>query len=55
MTMRPVKRGKPEPEIRVILRLSVAADLVTVLQKFSNLQMEKLLHGDVEKELNENR
>ena len=65
------KKVKREREITVSLPLSTAADLVTVLQKFSILQMEKLLHGDkkradrllalnlfradVEKELNENR
>lgn len=43
------KPKKREPEIQVGLSLSVAHDLVTVLAKFSNLQMERLLHGDTKR------
>ena len=51
MTVRPMakttKTGKhKEREISVSLSPSVARDLITVLQKFSQNQMERLLHGD---------
>jgi len=40
-------RKKAEATISVALRLSVARDLVTVLRKFSELQMERMQVGDL--------
>jgi hypothetical protein len=42
----PNLKKKPEPEMQVRLRLSVAKDLIVVLSKFSNHKMDLLRPGE---------